>query len=94
MPPENTAAWRERPPATVQRGNALEAGQIPTPVAEDGYVFAGWSHTDPEDYEVVEDINSFTANFVRQEEQDNAATIVLSCQQTSGQTAAAMWDSL
>lgn len=62
---------------TVQRGNALEAGQIPTPVAEDGYVFAGWSHTDPEDYEVVEDI-TFTANFVRQEEQDNAATIVLS----------------
>lgn len=46
-------------------------------MAEDGYVFAGWSHTDPEDYEVVEDI-TFTANFVRQEEQDNTATIVLS----------------
>ncbi len=40
-------------------------------------MFAGWSHTDPEDYEVVEDI-TFTANFVRQEEQDNTATIVLS----------------
>lgn len=61
---------------TVQGGSAIEAGQIPKPVAEDGYVFTGWSHTDPEGYEVVENI-TFTANFVRQEEQDNLATIVL-----------------
>ncbi len=46
----------------VQPNSALTADQVPTPVGNAGYRFAGWSPEDPVGYTVSDD-TTFTAEF-------------------------------
>lgn len=54
--------WRGMSPCQVQPNSALTADQVPTPVGNAGYRFAGWSPEDPVGYTVSDD-TTFTAEF-------------------------------
>ncbi len=59
---------------TLPLAYVLTADDVPTPVANEGYRFAGWTPTNPVGQTVTADV-TYTANFV--EIPENAATIIL-----------------